>query len=232
MQAWNGLGLCICLNIWSKINHASGKLPTAPSNLLTCCQLGYLQLCVSVKYCFTGLYSDIFWEKITRSTCAPKLEHVGTQKCRSTIKNIGGNKARILFFFLGARVLPNKNSRSYSKIFRRIRVKWWHCRATAIATLWVYWDGGDESIRGQSLTHYGAVYRMKVVGNWLSRPGHWTPQRRQLDDSHYCANVWKGETKCRKAIHLVNENTLEPLEIHKNDMHMMKTYHSSFDCWF
>lgn len=37
--------------------------------------------------------------------------------------------------------------------------------------------------------YYGAVYGMQVVGNWLSCPWHWAPERRKLHHTHYCANV-------------------------------------------
>lgn len=37
--------------------------------------------------------------------------------------------------------------------------------------------------------YYGAVYGMQVVGNWLSCPWHWAPERRKLHHTHYCANI-------------------------------------------
>lgn len=30
---------------------------------------------------------------------------------------------------------------------------------------------------------------MQVVGNWLSCPWHWAPERRKLHHTHYCANI-------------------------------------------
>lgn len=40
-----------------------------------------------------------------------------------------------------------------------------------------------------SSAYYGAVYGMQVVGNWLSCPRHWAPERRKLHHTHYCANI-------------------------------------------
>lgn len=37
--------------------------------------------------------------------------------------------------------------------------------------------------------YYGAVYGMQVVGNWLSCPWHWAPERRKLHHTHYGANI-------------------------------------------
>ena len=57
----------------------------------------------------------------TRSTCAPKLKNVGAHKdISSTMKNMGGNKAKIVHFYRDSLVLLNKNSRPHRKIFRRI----------------------------------------------------------------------------------------------------------------
>lgn len=59
--------------------------------------------------------------------------------------------------------------------------------------------------------YYGAVYGMQVVGNWLSCPWHWAPERRKLHHTHYCANIYrkksteiygKSQTKTFQTSHL------------------------------
>lgn len=64
--------------------------------------------------------------------------------------------------------------------------------------------------------YYGAVYGMQVVGNWLSCPWHWAPERRKLHHTHYCANVCarkSRDTRFKSDKDISDMDSLVPTEV-------------------
>lgn len=63
--------------------------------------------------------------------------------------------------------------------------------------------------------YYGAVYGMQVVGNWLSCPWHWAPERRKLYHTHYGANICTTEEKHRIMAQVKQRHFMRNLLFHQ-----------------